>query len=93
MHRLGTAHILVVLIFHREITMKKIIIILLVLLFSAPASATYFKKVHTYGGDFGGDIWYVSDVDGADTNGTSGDIHFHVVWRPLSDDGFLEPAS
>ena len=27
-------------------------------------------------------------VDGADD--TSGDIHFHVVWRPLTDDGFVE---
>ena len=23
---------------------------------------------------------------------TGGVIHFHVVWRPLTDDGFLEPV-
>ena len=74
--------------------MKKLLLIISLLLIASTAyGQARFDKVHTYGGDFGGDIWYVSDVDGADTNGTSGDIHFHVVWRPLSDDGFLEPAS
>jgi len=23
-------------------------------------------------------------------NDTSGDIHFHIVWRPLTDNGFVE---
>jgi hypothetical protein len=23
-------------------------------------------------------------------NDTSGGIHFHIVWRPLTDDGFIE---
>jgi len=26
------------------------------------------------------------------TTDTAGKMHFHVMWRPLTDDGFLEPA-
>ena len=47
--------------------MKKLLIAIMVLLFSSTAyGQARFDKVHTYGGDFGGDIWYVSDVNGDD---------------------------
>ena len=34
---------------------------------------------------------YIRWVCGGD-NDTSGSLHFHVIWRPITDNGFLEPV-
>jgi len=61
--------------------MKKILIAIAILLFASTAyGQARFDKVHTYSGDFGGDIWYVSDVNGLDTNsGTTSKVPFKTI--------------